>query len=1195
TEVPTCRTTVRGTDYKGTINITQSGASCVRWELHTSYINESTSSNYCRNFRYGQYIRDMPWCFTNVSNNIIENCNVKPLDRSQQQKCIACLYIFVFIDPEPCRNKTEETAYKGFVNITETGKVCQRWDEQFPHQHKYANLGDQENYCRSDASPNSRPWCYTTDNETRYEFCYVPACETCLKTIFGKEYNGMISVTEMGKTCGRWDENIEPGEQYGHLRLQGNYCRNPDKSVGGPWCYVGYNKTEKEYCNIHQCVSGIPCQHWNQQTPHKHHYAYRNFKDNYCRNLDNAEMPWCYTLDPSMRWEYCHIPSCCTNTPTGADYKGRINVTVKGIPCQKWKSVEPHFHSFTVELADQENYCRRNCLQQSNGRNYEGTLGISSSGRLCVKWGSVDQLPKNISFLKNHENYCRNPDNSKNPWCYTCRETEKGTDYKGTISTSQSGIECKRWDQHPLYVNEKESNNYCRNFKHGNIVRDMPWCFTDISNKTMEYCYIPMCETCLKTYIGETYEGSVSVTATNRTCGRWDENIKPGEQYESLRKQTNYCRNPDKSPGGPWCYVGFNKTEREYCEIKVCEMDNCKITEKGTEYRGTNNVTLTGKSCQNWNHQFPHKHNFTSLSSEANYCRNPNDAEMPWCYTLHKARIWEYCHIPDCCRYFFTLICADPLHCKNTDNGIDYRGNVNITVSGKSCQKWKSETPHRHGYVDMLGNDENYCRTPDQGNSKPWCYTIDPSTRWEYCFVPTCENCLRLLNGRNFDGSWKKTASGKTCVKWKSVESLPANISFLKNHENYCRNPDNSAKPWCYVDLKGTKEFCKIPLCNECLTSNNGIHYEGEKEITKSGKLCEMWKKYIAEGDKMDYLRHQKNYCRNPNNEQSPWCYIAIDNIGGVLNCLQTITDISYAGTTSITETGKQCQNWNSQKPHRHPFTYLDRNFCRTLGYGGESRPRCLTTDPNVLWEYCYIPLCEKGTEYQGLLGETEHGNVCQMWSDQLPHPHIYTRLSNQKNFCRNPDHSERPWCYTTNPCIEREYCNIPMCDKEECIRDEGIDYLGRKNITKNGRTCQRWDTQSPHVHYFSHLREHENYCRNPSGSPKPWCYTTDPTMRWNYCDLPECSSGECRRTVSGVDYKGKVKVTENGLLCQRWDSQIPHSHNFESLSSEQNYCRNPNGKPRQWCFTTSSSVEFEYCTVPPCCKLTKTKIKKIY
>lgn len=31
------------------------------------------------------------------------------------------------------------------------------------------------------------------------------------------------------------------------------------------------------------------------------------------------------------------------------------------------------------------------------------------------------------------------------------------------------------------------------------------------------------------------------------------------------------------------------------------------------------------------------------------------------------------------------------------------------------------------------------------------------------------------------------------------------------------------------------------------------------------------------------------------------------------------------------------------------------------------------------------------------------------------------------------------------------------------------------------------------------------NWCRNPDGDQAPWCYTTDPTVRWEYCNLEKC------------------------------------------------------------------------------------------
>ena len=82
-------------------------------------------------------------------------------------------------------------------------------------------------------------------------------------------------------------------------------------------------------------------------------------------------------------------------------------------------------------------------------------------------------------------------------------------------------------------------------------------------------------------------------------------------------------------------------------------------------------------------------------------------------------------------------------NCKLTRLGMEYRGNISITTSGKTCQRWDSQSPHSHDY----GNDlplgasihENYCRSPDSEDAiTPWCYTTDANVRWEYCDIPIC-------------------------------------------------------------------------------------------------------------------------------------------------------------------------------------------------------------------------------------------------------------------------------------------------------------------------------------------------------------------------------------------------------------------------------------------------------------------------
>ncbi|XP_023232872.1 tyrosine-protein kinase transmembrane receptor Ror2-like [Centruroides sculpturatus] len=52
-----------------------------------------------------------------------------------------------------------------------------------------------------------------------------------------------------------------------------------------------------------------------------------------------------------------------------------------------------------------------------------------------------------------------------------------------------------------------------------------------------------------------------------------------------------------------------------------------------------------------------------------------------------------------------------------------------------------------------------------------------------------------------------------------------------------------------------------------------------------------------------------------------------------------------------------------------------------------------------------------------------------------------------------------------------------------------------------------------PHHHnrppmVFPEVSNSENYCRNAGGEePVPWCYTMDPRIRWQHCDIPRCEN----------------------------------------------------------------------------------------
>ena len=82
-----------------------------------------------------------------------------------------------------------------------------------------------------------------------------------------------------------------------------------------------------------------------------------------------------------------------------------------------------------------------------------------------------------------------------------------------------------------------------------------------------------------------------------------------------------------------------------------------------------------------------------------------------------------------------TSACAR--ECKLDNIGIAYRGTVNTTHTGKTCQSWEVTSPHHHTHTRLF-TEKNFCRNPDYEDFGPWCYTIDENTKYESCNITLC-------------------------------------------------------------------------------------------------------------------------------------------------------------------------------------------------------------------------------------------------------------------------------------------------------------------------------------------------------------------------------------------------------------------------------------------------------------------------
>ncbi|KAM6960582.1 hepatocyte growth factor [Aplochiton taeniatus] len=406
----------------------------------------------------------------------------------------------------------------------------------------------------------------------------------------------------------------------------------------------------------------------------------------------------------------------------------------------------------------------------------------------------------------------------------------------------------------------------------------------------------------------------------------------------------------------------------------------------------------------------------------------------------------------------------------------------------------------------------------------------------------------------------------------KCAKTCSRNRKLSFNCRAFVYNDENTRCQWLSFDINSpgaqTQQDANFQLyqkkdyVRECIIGA-GHRYKGRRSETVSGVRCQAWASSIHHehqygGDRSPKKDLRENYCRNPDRSSSgPWCFTTDPRIRsqpcGVPQCSQVecmrCNGEDYRGPMDRTESGKECQRWDLQEPHKHPFNPerypdkgLDDNLCRNPD--GRHRPWCFTLDPLTPWEYCPVQVCGgdpagangrnvtagcyrgRGTDYRGTVGVTPGGLTCQRWDSQYPHRHTYTPQDYgckdlRENFCRNPDGSEVPWCFTTNPRVRTANCStIPHCDTQssqpqDCYEGIGASYRGEQSRTRLGLPCAPWgehvNRRYPYPHSISGDMDQEgSSCRNPDQDIHgPWCYTNHSAVAWDYCDVKPCEASQ--------------------------------------------------------------------------------------
>ncbi|XP_006897052.1 PREDICTED: tissue-type plasminogen activator [Elephantulus edwardii] len=258
-----------------------------------------------------------------------------------------------------------------------------------------------------------------------------------------------------------------------------------------------------------------------------------------------------------------------------------------------------------------------------------------------------------------------------------------------------------------------------------------------------------------------------------------------------------------------------------------------------------------------------------------------------------------------------------------------------------TCRDEKTQTTYQHRQSwlrPMLrGNRVEYCRC-DGGS--PQCHSVPVKS----CSEPRCFN-------------------GGIC--WQAVYFS----DFV------CQCPEGFFGKSCEIDAKAT--------CYK----GQGITYRGTWSTAESGAECINWNSSALSqkpysGRRRDALKlglGNHNYCRNPDRDSKPWCYIF------------------KAGMYSP-------------------------EFCST--------PACT----NGKTKDCYSG---NGFDYRGTHSLTVSGTTCLQWNSMILMSKFYTAWKSnaqtlglgKHNYCRNPDEDEKPWCHVLkNHRLTWEYCDMPQC-----------------------------------------------------------------------------------------------------------------------------------------------------------------------
>ncbi|XP_066211332.1 hyaluronan-binding protein 2 [Saccopteryx leptura] len=200
-----------------------------------------------------------------------------------------------------------------------------------------------------------------------------------------------------------------------------------------------------------------------------------------------------------------------------------------------------------------------------------------------------------------------------------------------------------------------------------------------------------------------------------------------------------------------------------------------------------------------------------------------------------------------------------------------------------------------------------------------------------------------------------------------------------------------------------------------------------------------------------------------------------------------------------------------------------------------------------------------------------EHGGDCRVRRDTFacscPAPFSGSRCQNVENKCEKNPCGQGECLVIQSPPYYRCACKHPYQGPDCSTAVPAC----RPNPCLNGGTCSR------------HRRRSRFTCTCPD------------QFKGKFCEVgpDDCYVGD------GYSYRGKVSKTVNQHSCLHWNSHLLLQEHYNTFMEdaeahgigEHNFCRNPDGDKKPWCFikVSNTRVKWEYCNVSACTALDTT------